>query len=135
MFVRRVLFVVLLAVAGSMGIWFLLTTFRGAEQGRSILSVTDVPSGVSATYTVKLMEVAPDKRRAAEAFMNAPVLGQLAAPHGCTLLELADGRLALCVGEFEDRDSPQLQELLRRSREFRHGDVSFRDASILSYRE
>jgi hypothetical protein len=135
MYMRRVLFSVLLAVVGLMGFWFLLTTIRGAERARSMLSVVDVPSGARAVYTVKLLDFAPEKRAAAEAFMDTPLLGQLTGSHSCALLQLPDGRLALCVGEFADEDSPQLQELLRRSREFRQGAVNFSGAEILPYYE
>jgi hypothetical protein len=135
MFMRRVLFSVLLAVVGLMGVWFLLTTLQGAEQNRRILSVTDAPSGVSATYTVKLLDFPQHKQSAAETFMHTPLLRQLAGPHSCSLLQLPSGHLALCVGEFDREDAPELQELLRRFREFRQGEVDFSRATILSYRE
>jgi hypothetical protein len=135
MFMRRVLFSVLLAVVGLMGVWFLLTTLRGAEPNRRLLSVTDVPSGVSATHTVKLLEFPPERQAAAEAFMNTPLLRRLAGPHSCALLQLPGGNLALCVGEFAEEDSPELQALLRRFRDFREGEVDFSRATILSYRE
>jgi hypothetical protein len=67
--------------------------------------------------------------------MNTSMLRGLADGHPCSLLELPGGRLALCVGEFEDAESRELQALLRRFREFREGEVNFSGATILSYRE
>jgi hypothetical protein len=135
MFMRRVLFSVLLAVVCLMGAWFLLTTLRVADPNRRILSVTDAPSGVPATHTVKLLEFPPEKQAAAEAFMATPLVRRLAGPHNCSLLQLPNGRLALCVGEFGEEDSPELQALLRRCREFSEGRVNFSQAAVLSYRE
>ncbi|MHC5035142.1 MAG: hypothetical protein ACYTFZ_08910, partial [Planctomycetota bacterium] len=60
----------------------------------------------------------------------------LAGPHKFCLLNLPDGRLALCCGRFESRESRELDQLLQRFRNHRErGSEVFPAAAVISFSE
>ena len=63
-----------------------------------------------------------------------PRLKQLAEPHGFECVPLPNGKLAFCVGCFEDENSPELRALLNKVREFTDdGQMVFGYASVFRY--
>lgn len=137
LFMRKVLFSVLFAVIGCMGVWFMLTTLGGRyEQDQPVLSANG-SAGAEAWFTVKLVEFPPDQqmRGTAEQLASHEAMQRLADGQDFCIVPLPDGTEALCVGRFTRKDSPELQRLLARCLEFSEPGLDFPDARILPYSE
>ena len=122
-FMRRVLFSVIVAVLGCMGAWFLVTTVNSGPQSR-VLSATQ---NTRELYTVRLLEFPGTDAKlavASELSRNAD-LRAIAGKHEFDIVELSDGRYALCVGRFESQDSPELQRLLKELRDYAEDGVHY----------
>jgi hypothetical protein len=137
LFMRKVLFSVLLAVIGCMGAWFTLTTVSGnRSEAQPVLSVTGTSDaeGAQTWFTVKLVEFPPEKRATANQLAAQGAMQQLADGEPFQVLALEDCE-ALCVGRFADHDAPELQRLLARCRLYSEGGLDFSQANILTYEE
>ena len=131
LFMRRVLFYVVVAVLGCMGAWFMLTTVSAGNSSRSILTATD---NVPEAYTIKLLSFANvrAKRAAATDLAEKPEIRALAGEHGLELVDLSAGQCALCVGRFDDAAAPELERLLREFAQYAvAGDNPFAEAAVM----
>jgi hypothetical protein len=115
---RRAVFFASAAVVCLMGAWFLLTTVTGDARGRQALSVAKSATSATPAFTVKLLEFVPSKARRDKAneLASQDSIKSLAGANEFHLLDLPNGHLALCVGRFERRDSPELRQLPMRQR-------------------
>jgi len=129
-FLRKWVFSVLFAVLACVGGWFMYLTVRGSGRVEPILSARG-EQPATARYTVKLLEMAPEKRPVAERLAATREISALAGGSRFRFIDLPDGRIALCVGEFDRADSPQMALLLQRFRAFTAGGTRlFEDASV-----
>ena len=130
-FLRRVIFSVVVVVVGFLSVWFVLNTVNESERRKPVLSATDSAPPASAVYTVKLMEFSPAMEPRARRLTEMDAVKDLAGANEFVFLSLPDGQMALCVGRFESPDSPQLRLLLEACRGFEAmGQRLFVDASV-----
>ena len=131
---RGVFFVVAAVAAGLVGLTFVLMTLTGGVQNQRMLSVTRPARGRPSFYTLKLLEfpATEDKRAGASRLADAPSMQALAGRHEFHIVELASGRLALCVGRFDRQDAPELADVTARFRRYAEdGQRPFAQASVL----
>lgn len=128
---RRMVFSLLVIVAGCTGAWFLLTSGGGEPDARRSLTAT----GKAPRFTVKLLEFpksSANQEKAAKLAQSSAVRS-LASGNELHLMELSGERLALCVGRFESAEAPELRRLLEKFQEYaEHGRRPFPEAAILS---
>jgi hypothetical protein len=135
-FLRRVVFAVLVVAVACVGGWFLLATLSSARSDRPVLSVNGRPAGRALAYTVKLLDFPGANRDAAMLLAGKESLRRLAGGHRFECIGIQDGRLALCVGQFDSPDAPELRTLLTSFREFKEtegGSALFPKATVYSY--
>ena len=112
LFMRRVLFSVFVAVLGCMGAWFMITTVSAGSSGlRDVLSATESASTAQTIMLLCFRDDAAGRETAAE-LARSEELQAIAGGHDFSLVDLPQGQCALCVGRFEDSDSPELAGLL-----------------------
>lgn len=135
-FLRRVVFSVLVAVVGCMGAWFLVTTVTGSDGSQRALTVSDENPGAREVFTVKLLEFSPgeSKLAPAEQLIEKQSIKSMAGQNELHFRKLPGGRVALCVGSFDSEDSPELQQLLQRCHGYSEdGRRPFARASIIGF--
>ena len=131
---RRAVFFASAAAVCLMGAWFLLTTVTSESRGRHPLNAAKPSMGATPAFTVRLLEFAPSRSSQAKATELAShgAIKSLAGGNEFRLVQLPNGHMALCVGWFERRDSPELRELLAKFQQYKErGSKVFPDASIL----
>ncbi|MFO8006757.1 MAG: hypothetical protein R6V05_03385 [Candidatus Brocadiia bacterium] len=124
---RKLIFGASVAIVICLCGWILLTSALD-EAARPVLNA----SGAEA-YTVLLRAFDPSERQLAEGIASAPEVRRLAEGSSFHYVELSDGRWALCVGQAQRRDSPALEQLVRRFRAYRtaSGKCPFESAAVL----
>ncbi len=124
--VRSVVFGVLVAFLTGTALYFVVFALKGTR---------DEPHPAiraSVTYTVKVLET---QQKTAEALLHRPALRSLAGEYRLFVLELPDGKVALCAGNFPSGDAEEAQALLAKFRDYAlGGDHVFASACIWSYR-
>lgn len=130
LFMRRVLFAVVVAVLGCMGAWFMVTTVSVGNGPTSRLTI-GVPA---AAHTVSLLTFPddPDSRAIATEVAGKPEMLRLAGSNEFSLVALPDGKCALCVGRFDDESSPELARVLREFSQYTDGVTHpFAEAAVM----
>ena len=126
-FLRRALFVALVVVVVCVGGWFMLTTASG---NKPILSANARP----AVHTVRLLDFPAANRAQAMKLATVASKASLAPESEFYALPLSDGKMALCVGKFDDVNAPRLQDLVRTFRNYSaDGFKPFATASVYTY--
>ena len=129
LFLRRVLFSVFVAVLGCMGAWFMITTVSAGSSGlRDVLSATESASTAQTIMLLCFRDDAAGRETAAE-LARSEELQAIAGGHDFSLVDLPQGQCALCVGRFEDSDSPELAGLLTQFAQY------FEQAAIMTFPE
>jgi len=128
LFLRRVLFSVFVAVLGCMGAWFMITTVSAGSGLRDVLSATE---SASTAQTIMLLRFRDDPagRETAAELARSQELRAIAGEHEFSLVSLPQGQCALCVGHFEDSDSPELAGLLTQFTQY------FQQAAVITLPE
>jgi len=130
-FLRRVIFSVLVVVVACIGIWFLLTTVRGAPEQPPTLSAPAVAPAEQGYYTIRLMDFPASKQEEAMRLTRVQAIRDVTEQQEFRCLPLDDGRMALCVGSFSSESSPEMQELLEELRSFAaQGKKLFEGATV-----
>ncbi len=134
---RKLVFGTSVAIVGCVGIWILLTAAFGGRESSRVLNAVSPVAGQPPCYAVKLWEFEASERATADDMISMEKMQTLAGGHDYWIAELSGGRLALCVGRFEDRDSEQLAELLRGVQQFQSpsGNRLFQSAACWRYPE
>jgi hypothetical protein len=131
---RRAIFTVAAVSMGGLGAVFLVWTLAVGGRGGRILTANSSPGRPAGSFTVKLLEFPSTgpKRQDAERLCAMAPVRTLAGSSEFHFVSLPGGRMALCVGRFERRDSPELLGLLRGFQEYAdRGNRVFPAASIL----
>jgi hypothetical protein len=131
LFMRRVLFAVIVAVLGCMGAWFMVTTVSAGKSARDMLTTAE---NAPKTNTIMLLSFrnGPSERRAATLLAGKPEIKALAGPHEIELVDLPTGECALCVGRFDDAASPEAARLLKEFAQYAaEGVRPFAQAAIM----
>ena len=111
-----------------LGLWIVATSMDG--QGHSQISLLNM-SDPARPYTVLVREVPKTRREIAERLSSIPQLKSLAGEHGMFVANVGGGKVGLCVGSFADKESPAVEELCQRFREFEcDGKLPFKTARI-----
>jgi len=128
LFVRSVVFGVLVLALMTVALSFVLSTFRHTSGAGRV----EIEASVS--YTVKLMEVPSEQSEPAETLLRQPAVRRLAGQHRLFTHPLGDGRIALCAGTFDSPDSPEARAVLARFAEYTlDGERPFPAAQIWAY--
>ncbi|MFW6280199.1 MAG: hypothetical protein ACOC2T_04165, partial [Planctomycetota bacterium] len=126
---RTVGFGVAVALLGLVAGWFILTTFRGNQQGKVSLSAQVI-------HTVEVLKLPGSQRDRARSMLNHTALQDLSNGHELHLREVNDGKVAICAGSFDSGESPEVKRLLRRFQQFtREGKRPFADARVMKLSE
>lgn len=132
---RRAVFFASAAVVCLMGAWFLLTTVTSENDGRHALSAPKSATSQTPAFTVRLLQFTASRANEAKAteLASHAAVKSLAGRNEFCIVHLPNGYLALCVGRFERRDSPELRELLAKFQQYKErGSKVFPDAAILA---
>ena len=122
---RTKAFAALVVILAGVTLWFVVTAVKGG--GNKPLSATT-------SCTVRLGVLDAKDRRKAEDILRSSAMASLAQGHRLYLQEVPGGRLALCAGRFQSRDSPEAAALLARVKDYRlDGKQVFASAIIWSY--
>ena len=128
LFVRSVVFGVLVLVLMTVALSVLLSTFSHTSDDEHYII------GASVSYTVKLMEVPSEQSESARALLGQAAVRSLAGENRLFLHRLRGGRIALCAGTFASEDSPEAHALLSRFTEYTlDGQRPFPAAQIWGY--
>lgn len=128
LFVRSVVFGVLVLALMTVALSFVLSTFRHTSGGGSTLIEASV------SYTVKVMEVPSEQSASAQTLLRQSAVRRLAGQHRLFTHPLGDGRIALCAGTFDSPDSPEARAVLARFAEYTlDGERPFPAAQIWGY--
>jgi hypothetical protein len=124
--IRRVLFAVLVAVVGCVGVWFVIDAVRGTGGRGSTLAATTKP------YTICLMEKSAENERGFRRFADE-ALKRMGVDLESFSLPLPGSRVAICVGGFETPDCTEASDLLIKCRSFtlNDGNAPFGDAEVI----
>jgi hypothetical protein len=130
-FVRRAIFSLIAAVVVCMGAWMLLTTLAGQDGAAEDTLLT---ATVGSLHTVRLRTIDRTQVQAFRRMVRDSAMQQLAGGHEFLFLPY-DGRVAVCVGRFDEPDAPGAAQLLGRFREVStaSGRRPFQDAEIWHY--
>jgi len=135
-FIKRIAFSLVVAVVACAGAYMVLTTLSSRGVPNLALSAKVVAPAASPAYTVVLWQGAASGAGAVQQIIGRDEVKALAGRNEFHSLELQDGSKAMCVGRFDDPDSPQLKQLLAKFREVRiSGARPFQAARIQGYRE
>ncbi len=135
MFLRRVLFSVLVAVVGCMGAWFVLTTVTGPGpgiEGQRSLVVNGRNETIPA-FTVELLRFPATKANEAKAqeLVLLDDIRAVAGNQGFFLRPVAADQRALCSGRFADRRAADAA--LKRFQDYTERSTGgFPDAAVMS---
>lgn len=126
---RTAVFGTLVVILAGVAIWFVHSALQ-----RGGLNNNNVTLTANARHTVKVGDVSAGKRAAAQEWLDNAVRLSGAGDHKPFLHDMANGRVALCVGSFSSSDSPGARDLLERLRAYKLGGQRvFRSAVIWSY--
>ena len=132
MFLRRVLFIVLVAVVGCMGGWFVLTTVSAPGPEQRTLSVNGTSSRMP-VFTVELLRFGASKANeaAARELVELDDIQVVADSQEFFLRPVGEGEQALCCGRFADRRTAE--EVLARFQEYTQSSRrGFPKAAVMS---
>jgi len=135
-FFRRVLFSVLVTVVVLVGAWFLVTTVRSPEAAPPTLIVNGKLPAATPVYTIDLLggKFPASYRSQMMEIAGRESVKRLAGRYQPRCVELADGQMIFCIGEFASEDASGLRELLVKLREFtENGERPFQYASVYRY--
>jgi hypothetical protein len=128
MFIRSVVFGVLVLVLMTVALSVVLSTFSHTSGEGRVTIVANV------SYTVKLMEVPSEHSESAQALLSQAAVRSLAGENELFLRRLRDGGIALCAGRFDSPDSPEARAVQSRFAEYTlGGERPFPDAQIWGY--
>ncbi len=139
-FVRSVLFSVLVVAIVSVGGWFLIGGIGDTSTPRPALSADGVATN-RPVYTLMLFEISPnasatERQNLVSGLSEEARLRPLVGRHAIECVDLGGGKRALCVGRFDSENDPELQDLRDKFRGFtERGERPFESASIRSYGE
>ncbi|MCD6416530.1 MAG: hypothetical protein J7M08_07530 [Planctomycetes bacterium] len=110
-FLRKVIFVVSVAVIGCLGFWIFVTSALNSPASRA-LTAKKASAGARPVYTVRLSDFPNSKQGAAKEF--ASKFEDLLDGEEFWFAPLPGDRFALCVGRSTRQDSAALERLLRK---------------------
>ena len=126
---RTAVFGALVVILVGVAFWFVHSTLK-----RGGLNDNHVTLTANARHTVKLGDVPAERHATALEMLDNADLLSVAGGHMPFLHDMANGRVALCVGSFSAPDSPDARDLLARLTAYeRDGRRVFRSAVIWSY--
>lgn len=136
-FLKRIAFSLVVAVVACAGAILVLTTLSSRNEPELALSARSEAAAAARLYTVVLWTGAPAGLGVIQKVIAADEIKALAGRNEFRLMECQGGSKAMCVGRFEDPDSPQIKQLLGNFREVRtsKGAQPFKAATIQGYRE
>ena len=136
-FLKRIAFSLVVAVVACAGAIMVLTTASSRSEPELALSARIESPVAARLYTVVLWTGAPAGVGVIQKIIAADEIKALAGRNEFRLMECQGGSKAMCVGRFEDPDSPQIKQLLGSFREVRtsKGAQPFKAATIQGYRE
>jgi hypothetical protein len=136
-FLKRIAFSLVVAVVACAGAIMVLTTASSRSEPELALNARTESPVAARIYTVVLWTGAPAGVGVIQKIIAADEVKALAGRNEFRLMECQGGSKAMCVGRFEDPDSPQIKQLLGNFREVRtsKGAQPFKAATIQGYRE
>lgn len=124
---RTAAFGIVVLVLGAVAAWFVATALSNSGLEERLFLSAPVE------HTVVLLRLPMEQKETAEAMVDHPVLQDLTGNHRVYLRQMGSGRIGLCAGRFESRESSEAQRLLRRVSNYtRDGKKAFPHAAIIA---
>lgn len=127
---RLIAFCILTLALAAIAVWFVRTAVRepGSPEPRSLSARQEV------RYSVKVLAMPAARENAVRRMLKSDKLLSFAGGHSLHLQPVGQGELALCMGRFGSRQSPDARRLLKRIRQVtREGRTAFPSAEIIGY--